>query len=69
MATSKQATYLRDLMVEAGHAHPQGFLRGSSKTLPHGPSMAERSGSVDDWIERLSVGQASDVIAALKGGA
>lgn len=65
-ATPKQAAYLRSLMVEAGHAHPQGYLRGSAKQLPHGPTMRERSGSVDAWIGRLTVRQASECIDALK---
>ena len=55
-------------MIEAGHAHPSyGSLRGSSKRLPHGPSMRERGdGNLDTWIQRLTVKQASEVIDYLK---
>lgn len=66
MPTPKQAAYIHDLMVDLGHAHGRGFLRASSKHLPHHPSMRERSGHVDAWIARLTPRQASDVIATLK---
>ena len=66
MATQKQAEYIVALMVEAGHAHARGYLRGSAKKLPHGPSMRERTGTVEEWIARLTKKQASEVIEALK---
>lgn len=65
-ATTKQASYLKALMIEAGHAHPQGYLRASAKHLPNGPTMRERSGSVEQWMGRLTVRQASECIDALK---
>lgn len=70
MPTAKQAPYIRDLMIDLGHAHGRyGSLRASAKHLPHGPSMRERGagrGGVDAWIARLTMRQASTVIAALK---
>lgn len=66
MPTPKQTAYIYNLMIEAGHAHPQGMLRGSAKRLPYGPTMRERSGSVQGWAARLTVRQASEVIDALK---
>ncbi len=65
MATTKQVKFLKSLMVERGYAHPRGFLRGAAADLPHGPSMRQRQGTVEDWASRLSVREASDVIGAL----
>lgn len=64
--TPKQAAYLKALMVEAGHAHPTYLtMTSSAKSLPNGPTMRERSGSVDGWIARLTPKQASDCIDAI----
>ena len=66
MPSPKQSKYIRDLMVNAGHAHPEGYLRGSSKTIPLGPTMRQRSsGTVDEWIAGLTAKQASEVIQYL----
>jgi len=61
-ATQKQVKYIVHLMIDAGHAHRKGYLRGSSKNVPHGPSMRERQGTVDEWAETLTSRQASEVI-------
>lgn len=69
MPTPKQAAFLRALMVERGFAHPDGYLRGDAKHLPHNPTMRERgagAGALDAWIARLTVSQASEVIDFLK---
>lgn len=61
----RQLHIIRDLMIKAGHAHAGGTLRGGAQTLPHGPTMRERGGSVLDWVARLTAPQASDVLDAL----
>lgn len=66
MATPKQASYIKSLLIEAGHAHPQGYMRGSAKHLPYGPSQRERMGTVEAWVRGLTAKQASEVIDALK---
>lgn len=66
MATQAQIQLIRDLMVEQGHAHRDGHLRGSAKHLPHGPSMRERGRSVTEWATKLTPNQASTVIEYLK---
>jgi len=69
MPTRKQAEFIRDLMIDTGHAHHMGTLRASAKRLPHAPSMRERgahgSDGLDRWIGRLTPRQASDVIEEL----
>ena len=63
--TPKQKSYLRALMVEAGHIHPRGFFRASAKFLPHNPTCRERAAGFDAWAGRLTKHQASEVIDAL----
>lgn len=68
MATLKQASYLRSLMIDRGliHAGYGSFrFRAEAKHLPHGPTMRERSGKFEAWADRLTPKQASDVISHL----
>lgn len=65
MATTKQINYIADLMIRAGHAHRKGYLVASSKRLPHGPTMRQRSGSVQDWAADLTKSEASEIIDIL----
>jgi hypothetical protein len=62
MATSKQVSYLKSLMIDAGLVHPQGYLRGDAKYLPHHPTMSERQKGFGAWAGRLTVRQTSEVI-------
>lgn len=66
MPSPKQTAYIRDLMVNQGYAHPEGYIRGAAKKIPHGPNMRQRSsGTVDEWIAGLTAKQASEVIQYL----
>jgi hypothetical protein len=64
MATTKQVNYIVDLMIRAGHAINQYYFRGSAKSVVHGP--AGGRGSVKDWAEGLTRGEASEVIDEIK---
>ena len=67
MATPKQVAYITSLMITKGYAHATYHTMNSgAKNVPHGPTMAQRSGSVEAWASNLTVRQASDVIASLK---
>lgn len=66
MATTKQAAYIRHLLIDHGHMNAQyDSFYSTAKCLPNGPTMRERSGSVTAWIARLTPSQASAVISAL----
>ena len=66
MATPKQAQYLKALLIERGYLNGNyGSMYGHAKQLPYHPTLAERR-SVDAWIGRLSVREASEVIDLLK---
>lgn len=66
MATSKQASYIRHLLIDHGHMNAQyDSFYSTAKCLPNGPTMRERSGSVQAWLDRLTPRQASEVISAL----
>jgi len=63
MATPKQVSYALVLMARAGF--PTRYMGREHKEL--GAGMRERSGSVEGWLQKMSVGDASALIDKLKG--
>lgn len=62
MATKKQVNYALDLLAEAGYG--TRYMNASFKAL--GASMRQRSGTVQAWLEGLSVSEISRLIDHLK---
>ena len=62
MATKKQVNYAMHLLAEAGYG--TRYMNASFKTL--GASMRQRSGTVQAWLEGMSVSEISRLIDRLK---
>ena len=64
--TEKQFSYIMHLLRQAGYS--ARFMNADFKRL--GATMRERSGTVENWVDGLTVGEASRVIGLLleKGG-
>ena len=62
-ATPKQLSFLKSLLIQAGHAHPKFGLRQSGKEVC---GVARSQMSWDGLAKALTARQASDLIAALK---
>lgn len=62
MATKKQVNYAMYLLDEAGYG--TRYMNASFKTL--GASMRQRSGTVQAWLESMSVSEISRLIDRLK---
>lgn len=60
-ATAKQINFALSLMSKKGI--PTNFMCAKHGQL--GAGMRERSGKVQDWVARMSVAQASDLIDRL----
>jgi len=64
MATEKQVRYLLYLLKENGYS--TRYMNRHYKEL--GASMRERSGTVENWLRKLDVATASELIDKLKSG-
>jgi hypothetical protein len=64
MATEKQVNYLLYLLEKSGF--DVRYMNAQYKRL--GATMNERSGSVRDWLNSLTVKRASDLIKILLDG-
>lgn len=62
MATKKQVNYALHLLAEAGYG--ARYMNASFKAL--GASMRQRSGTVQAWLEGMSVGEIGRLIDRLK---
>ena len=65
MATDRQKRFIKALLIDAGYVNPRYWsFYGRAKELPYGPRMRERgiAGGVEQWLERLTKRQASEVI-------
>jgi hypothetical protein len=60
-ATNAQIGYLRMLLQEAGYPHRMG-----SAYAGLGATLREQGGTVEDWLQGMSVGRASRLIQRLK---
>ncbi len=62
MPTDKQANFIMSLLAQKGYSTK--YMNAQFKAL--GATMRERSGRVEDWVRRLSVGDASKLIDQLQ---
>lgn len=62
MATERQARYLMLLLAQNGYS--TRYMNAGFKRL--GATMRERGGEVQDWVNSLDVGRASQLIDQLK---
>lgn len=63
MATDKQIKYAIHLLDKAGY--PTRYMDSSFKAI--GAKMADRCGSVDNWLRGMNEPEISKLIGSLKG--